>query len=116
MTADVLFNLKNQQWEKIQELYDKSLIEYEVELNIRYDEGNDELIADSKNSIAQLYLKKGKTYEKMKLVERAIEMYDESLDYDPTSSLTYLRIGWAHVRQNRVYEGYNYLKKGISYK
>lgn len=51
MTADVLFNLKNQQWEKIQEIYDKSLIEYEVDLNIRYDEDNDELIAESKRNI-----------------------------------------------------------------
>lgn len=52
----------------------------------------------------------------MKLIEKAIEMYHKCLEFDSENPLAYLRVGWAHVRKNKIYEGYNYLKKGLKYK
>lgn len=114
--ADVHFNFKNQQWEIVQELYDKSISKYEENLQSRYDEGPAEESNAIKASIANVYIKKGKCYEKMKMLDKAIEMYHESLEFDPINPLAYLRVGWAHVRKNKIYEGYNYLKKGLKCK
>ena len=52
----------------------------------------------------------------MKMLDKAIEMYHEALEYDSKNPLAYLRVGWAHVRKNKIQEGYNYLKKGLKYK
>jgi tetratricopeptide (TPR) repeat protein len=112
--ADIHFNLDNQKWEYIQELTDKAIAKYQEEL---YEAEDDRKTRDClKKSIGNVYIKKGKCYEKMKIIEKAIEMYHECLEFDSENPLAYLRVGWAHVRRNKIYEGYNYLKKGLKYK
>lgn len=50
------------------------------------------------------------------MLEKAIEMYHEGLEFDSINPLAYLRVGWAHVRRNQIFEGYGYLKKGLKYR
>lgn len=50
------------------------------------------------------------------MIDKAIQMYHESLEYDHTNSLAYLRVGWAYVMKNQIFDGYNYLKKGLKFK
>ena len=49
----------------------------------------------------------------MRILNTAIEMYLESIDQDDANPLAYLRLGWAYVMKNQIYDGYNYLKKGL---
>jgi hypothetical protein len=58
--ADVFFNFRNQQWETVQELYNKSISKYTEELNDALDSNNDDVIPSLKFSISNVYIKKGK--------------------------------------------------------
>ena len=114
--ADIYFNNKSEQWEKVQDLYDKAINIYEEDLRNKLDDDIPDEADEIRSALSFIYIKKGKWYEKMKMLNKAIEMYHESLEYDSKNPLAYLRVGWAHVRKNKIVEGYNYLKKGLKYK
>jgi len=90
-----------------------SLDKYEEEMDEKEDRDHTQ---DINKTIANIYIKKGKCYEKMKMIHKAIEMYHDSLEFDNANPLAYLRVGWAHVRVDQIYEGYNFLKKGLKCK
>lgn len=115
-TADIYFNLKNQQFEKVQELYDKAIYYLELEHSQLNEETDKENMLQIKYDIGIIFIKKGKCYEKMKMLDKAIEMYHESLEHDNTNPLAYLRVGWAYVMKNQIYDGYHYLKKGLKFR
>ena len=50
------------------------------------------------------------------MLDKAIEMYHESLENDEANPLAYLRVGWAYVMKDQIFDGYNYLKKGLKFR
>lgn len=46
----------------------------------------------------EIYLKQGKCYEKHREFEKAIEMFQKSVDLSPESPWTHFRLGWVCIR------------------
>lgn len=63
--------------------------------------------------LAPVYIKIGKCYEKMKLLDRALENYKLAIEIDPKSEVGSLRLGWTLIRINEQDQGTRILKKGL---
>jgi len=62
--ADIFFNHKNEQWETVQDLYDKALSKYDDELQSKLDDNVPDEIERIRANIWLICIKKGKCYEK----------------------------------------------------
>ena len=93
MCGDVLFSMKKAQYERVLSYYDQAL---------KIEPTN-----------AELFLKKGKCFQKMKRFRDEIDMYMKAIKLESKYSLALMRLGWAHLRQGNTTKALSYLKQSL---